>query len=40
MLARLHGIAAGDEQTFLLHFPTNKNKANHDRLVNIILNGD
>lgn len=40
VLARLHGIAAGDEQTPLLHFPNEQNEKNHNRTVNMILNGE
>lgn len=38
VLARLHGIAAGDEQTPLLHFPNEKADKSHNRTVNLILN--
>lgn len=39
VLARLHGIAAGDEQTPLLHFPNEKADKSHNRTVNLVLNG-
>ncbi|TIA83502.1 hypothetical protein E3P92_00715 [Wallemia ichthyophaga] len=38
VLARLRGIAAGDEQTPLLHFPSEQNEKNHNKTVNVVLN--